>query len=676
MDIKKLNEKLDRKALKAFFVKNAIPTEGNFKDLIDGMLNQKDDGIVKLPDEPLSLQAEGSANSQKKVINFYGNFADLKPAWTLSLNPRVDPKDPASATRPGWSIGDADGNSRLFIDQNTGNVGIGTSDPQATLEVSGLIKASDIRFGTGGRASSNQGGSFELGDSLVPGVTPYIDFHYGTGSQQDHNMRIINDASGRLSINGGNLIVTGGNVGIGTDSPAGQLHIQTGGTGNWDKFVVKTTNLWGDGYNQYVTIGEGGANGIMFHNPHVVWMAPEGRASIRMGRSGGVSTGHWWDVGVRNGNAFSIMNGDTGVTGLFIDSGGKVGIGTSDPKAKLDVDGKIKAGSILSKPELFTFKVEGDVGKFYPIVFRDDGWDDGPMILEITRPNVHTDQNWLGSLNSKFTCHSTAYGHGADFIRAEIYCNVQQGKQFIAGYKNIDRDRKLVVWLRGQTTYQWRANQFVVLEDQAATEKTVAEENLPIKDAVDSYVQCNGIDFDKNLTVTGDLTVGARGSGSRIRVRHIDGKDYRSDNDDALYLNWNTGKTVVIGRPEMPAALSVWGNLKASNLTVMGDVCTLAADRKDAKDIKPLNDSFKKLMSLEGNRFSWTDEAFGTGEKIGVFADEVMRNFPEIVSTFDGKQFVNYQGLIPVLIEAVKAQEAKISSINRKIDDIEKGKFK
>ena len=36
-----------RSQLKAYFVKNAIPTESNFVDLIDGMVNPKDDGIVK-----------------------------------------------------------------------------------------------------------------------------------------------------------------------------------------------------------------------------------------------------------------------------------------------------------------------------------------------------------------------------------------------------------------------------------------------------------------------------------------------------------------------------------------------------------------------------------------------------------------------------------------------------
>jgi len=124
MDIKKL----DRAALKSYFVKNAVPTESNFADLIDGMLNQKEDGLVRLPGEPLSIQADGNDSSQKKAINFYRSFTDAKPAWTLSLNPRVDPSNAATA-RLGWSVGDADGGSKLFIDQTTGNLGVGTVDP-------------------------------------------------------------------------------------------------------------------------------------------------------------------------------------------------------------------------------------------------------------------------------------------------------------------------------------------------------------------------------------------------------------------------------------------------------------------------------------------------------------------------------------------------------------------
>ncbi|MBL8424264.1 MAG: tail fiber domain-containing protein [Candidatus Accumulibacter phosphatis] len=96
----------------------------------------------------------------------------------------------------------------LALFTHDGNVGIGTSDPKSTLEVNGDIKAHDIRFGSGGWLGSG-GAGIELGDSLQAGVTPYIDFHYGTGSQQDYNMRIINNADKKLTIQGGDLAVTG-----------------------------------------------------------------------------------------------------------------------------------------------------------------------------------------------------------------------------------------------------------------------------------------------------------------------------------------------------------------------------------------------------------------------------------------------------------------------------------
>lgn len=62
----------NRADLKAFFVKNSIPTQSNFADLIDGMLNQKDDGFVKAKNLPLSIEAAdpGVADSEKKPSRF------------------------------------------------------------------------------------------------------------------------------------------------------------------------------------------------------------------------------------------------------------------------------------------------------------------------------------------------------------------------------------------------------------------------------------------------------------------------------------------------------------------------------------------------------------------------------------------------------------------------------
>ena len=133
MDINKKN----RSDLKSYFVKNSIPTASNFADLVDGMLNQKDDGIVKLPGDPLSIEAAGDSTGLQKVLNFYGKLQDPNPVWSLQLNPRIDPND-ASTSKAGLCIADGQSTPRLFIDQSTGNIGIATVTPKAKLDVNGI----------------------------------------------------------------------------------------------------------------------------------------------------------------------------------------------------------------------------------------------------------------------------------------------------------------------------------------------------------------------------------------------------------------------------------------------------------------------------------------------------------------------------------------------------------
>ncbi|GAX37251.1 hypothetical protein [Nodularia sp. NIES-3585] len=90
----------------------------------------------------------------------------------------------------------------------------------------------------------------------------------------------------------------------------GSLTVNTGGADSWHKLVVTTTSEWGDKDRKYLTIGAGGAAGIMLSNPHVTWRENQNRASIRYGRSGGSSEGSYWDVGVRKNGSFSFsLNG-------------------------------------------------------------------------------------------------------------------------------------------------------------------------------------------------------------------------------------------------------------------------------------------------------------------------------------------------------------------------------
>jgi hypothetical protein len=76
------------------------------------------------------------------------------------------------------------------------------------------------------KLKADQGGSIEIGNSFLPGVTPYIDFLYGSMRQEDYNVRVINDGDNQVSIfrsgsgtplarfNSGGLTVNGTFVGV------------------------------------------------------------------------------------------------------------------------------------------------------------------------------------------------------------------------------------------------------------------------------------------------------------------------------------------------------------------------------------------------------------------------------------------------------------------------------
>ena len=58
-------------------------------------------------------------------------------------------------------------------------------------------------------------------------------------------------------------------------------------------------------------------------------------------------------------------------------------------------------------------------------------------------------------------------------------------------------------------------------------------------------------------------------------------------------------------------------------------------------------------------------------QKIGVLAQEIKEVFPELVSEDDNEMLaVNYQGLVPVLINALKEQDAKMNEQQTEIDEL------
>ena len=97
--------------------------------------------------------------------------------------------------------------------------------------------------------------------------------------------------------------------------------------------------------------------------------------------------------------------------------------------------------------------------------------------------------------------------------------------------------------------------------------------------------------------------------------------------------------------------------------TLSGDL-TINSDSRLKTNIVTLGSTLSRLLLIDGK--SYTMKANESISKIGLLAQEVQAAFPELVKTADnseGTLSVNYQGMIPVLLNAIKEQQAQIDEL-------------
>ena len=173
-----------------------------------------------------------------------------------------------------------DGGAGIFIQDSTGNVGIGTTSPQGT----GL----DISATTPALYLTENAGSHDWKLTHVP---------------SDATLRFQYDATSKVTFD------DNGNVGIGTTGPASKLHI----------------------------LGDASDAELHIQSTHSASVAT---TAINFRDNGGVTR---WQIGSNKavGGGFEINQGEDTTNRVYIDMNGKVGIGTTDPTALCDVNSDI-----------------------------------------------------------------------------------------------------------------------------------------------------------------------------------------------------------------------------------------------------------------------------------------------------------------------------------------------
>ena len=120
------------------------------------------------------------------------------------------------------------------------------------------------------------------------------------------------------------------------------------------------------------------------------------------------------------------------------------------------------------------------------------------------------------------------------------------------------------------------------------------------------------------------------------------------------------------GTVHVSAATSISGNTVITGiLSVTDDITAFYSSDSRLKDnITPIDDPLAKVLSISGNTYDWNEKSNKTGHDVGVIAQEILEVLPEAVTTRDnGYLAVDYQKIVPLLVEAIKELSAKVESL-------------
>jgi hypothetical protein len=97
--------------------------------------------------------------------------------------------------------------------------------------------------------------------------------------------------------------------------------------------------------------------------------------------------------------------------------------------------------------------------------------------------------------------------------------------------------------------------------------------------------------------------------------------------------------------------------------TITGTIVNATSDVNLKQNIKPIENGLETLKQMEGVEYEWKANS---QKSIGVIAQQIEQILPELVTEVDGNKTVNYNGLIGILIEAVKELSEEVEELKKK----------
>jgi hypothetical protein len=488
----------------------------------------------------------------------------------------------------------------------SGNVGIGTTSPGQALDVNGRIRigsnaqteiySSSNRVVFRGENTDNV--AQFAGYGLFLPITGQAYNLYQAGStllgytDTTATLDIARGSSGavvyvRLNSNG-NSYLNGGNVGIGTTSPAYKLEVN-GATG-----ISGQTAITSDSTEQ-ITIRT----------------ATDTNRQLLIGYN---YSGNYGAIqAVQQGTAYRNL--------ILNQSGGNVGIGTTSPGEKLHVVGNIKLNN-------------GNA-----IYLGDSANNNGGRIYVDTGTNNF----YINQANNSPLYFATNNGTKATILGNGNF-----------GIGTTDPSYKLHI-----------------------TETTSADCRLQIENTSTGNAGIEIVGGGGNQYIDFTPVASTDFEGRIIYSSSSDEMQFMTNITNRFKLNSNGAEVQNGALGVGVAANSTDGRIDASN-----DIVAYSSDKRLKTNIQSIENPLDKIGKLSGFTYNWNDKAaklanYDTNESlIGVFAQEVQAVLPEAVklAPFDndgnnksisGENYltVQYEKIVPLLIEAIKEQQKQIDDL-------------
>ncbi len=600
---------------------------------------------------------------------------------------------------------------------STGKIGVGTTNPEQQLDVYGAVSGGEVTA----RIANNVD---------APGTKSTLLLQSGGG--WNAFLRMINNyGSGRLDFSvpaGAGFSFTGGNVGIGTGAVtplakldvAGKIRVADGSQGN-GKVLTSDANgiaTWQPAANGQNISGTAGyvplfttantlGNSLVFQKPFVSdpshtylglgTINPTaglevangyGGGSVDLKVSGRIQTGDsngaggvWLDNATGGfvgtvGNNIGFWTNGTGVgwNAFQINkSNGNVGIGTMNPVTKLNVFGSVGADSYCDRNGANCIIPPGtnNSTNYWTLsgagLYNNSGSNVG---IGTTNPQNKLEVN--GGINMDSGTLNLPNG---DSTKIDFYGVAQPGHSFIntsSGYgvNLYSGGVQNMTWLNGSVgigTVGPDAKLHV-----AGTGKFA--DNVAIGGNVDGNARLHIFEPSNggNTLVLdsgdkADLQFAQNGS-VKYAITYVDSPtNFSGESVDS--------NTLVIGQSNGPnkVIMSITGGTcnNCGIVRIDGSVVS-TSDVRQKKNITMLDSVLEKIKQIRGVAFNWIGEKDSDQKHLGVIAQEVEKVFPELVHTDSaGMKSVDYNGLAPVLIEAVKEQQQQIKDLQDQIKDLQ-----